>query len=340
MRNSLSAAITWGIVATLTPWTNAQDDLLGVAHSGDVYTIDSSTGRGQLLNGARHYPDLNCMAKNAAGVMHSTSTTALITIDEFTGNGSPLATIDLDYVRGLAFAPDGALYAIDDGGIAMPDVLYTIDPITGTTMLIAATSHARIQGLAIDRGGDAFAWDTEAGLLSVDLATGATIDVNGQLDGSQDIESLTFSATGELYGCGYALYTLDRASGVRSLIGSGGYGDIRGVAFIGAGNGRALQITGRCPGRLTVEWRGATPGRSAALIVGAVREPFTIPSGPCGGTVLGISGQVRLVDPPGLFSTGDGSGTITGTAGSSACGRYLQLIEGGSCATSNVAPIP
>ena len=340
MHPDLLAAAFLSAVAGAAPRSAADNDLLGVARSGDIYTIDSSTGRGQLLNGTRHYPDTSCMDKNAGGVMHSTSGTTLITIDEFTGYATPLATIGIDYVRGLAFAPDGTLYAIDDGGIAMPDILYTIDPMTGATSPIAATAHARIQGFAIDQSGAAFAWDTESGLLSVDLATGVTTDVNGQMDGTRDIGALTFSVDGQLYGCGYMLFTLDRTSGARTIVGWGGYMDIRGLAFIGASNGRSLRVSGPCPGRITIEWRGAAPGRVQALVTGAMRGSFIIPNGqPCAGTTLGLAGHVRLVDPPGLCGTGSGSGTLAGTVGTSACGHIVQLVEGGSCATSNVAEI-
>ncbi len=340
MRFLLVFALSLSPIAASESRALAGDDLLAAGQSGDVYTIDSTTGQGQLINGARHYRDLACLGKRADGVMYAASADALITIDEFTGNTTFMATIGIDYVRGLAFSPDGTMYAIDDGGIAMPDVLYTIDPTTGATTLVGVMSHARIQGFAISNAGGAYAWDTEAGLLSVDLATGATSDVNSRLDGSRDIESLTFSAAGDLYGCSYYLFNVDANSGDRTPIGFGGYAGVRGLAFIGAANGHALAVTGRCPGQLTVEWSGATAGRLQALVIGGRRGAFMVPPGQvCAGTTLGVAGQVQIVSPPGPFSTGDGSGSISGKAGTSACGRYLQLIEAGSCALSNVAEI-
>ncbi len=98
-----------------------------------------------------------------------------------------------------------------------------------------------------------------------------------------------------------------------------------------------LNVSGLCPGTVTVRWSGATPGRQQALVFGASEGSTTIPTGPCQGTMLGVQGQVRLIE---TFGTGSGAGTISGRAGTSACGHYLQLVESGSCNTSNVRQIP
>jgi hypothetical protein len=94
---------------------------------------------------------------------------------------------------------------------------------------------------------------------------------------------------------------------------------------------------GPCPGTVTVEWRGATPNQQQGLVYGANQGSTTIPGGACQGTVLGLQGQVRLVN---TFGTGSGSGTRSGSAGTGACGGFLQLVEAGSCNTSNVRQIP
>jgi hypothetical protein len=113
------------------------------------------------------------------------------------------------------------------------------------------------------------------------------------------------------------------------------------IAYNGA-TGYRLFVGGSCPGQVTVRWSGADPNAQQALVLGSNTGSFRIPNGfPCSGTTLGIAGGVRLVDPPGYFSTGsNGEGQFSGNAGTSACGRYLQLVQGGSCATSNVRQIP
>ncbi len=108
------------------------------------------------------------------------------------------------------------------------------------------------------------------------------------------------------------------------------------LSWEGMGGGYQLDVTGQCPGTLTVSWSGATPSRQQGLVFGNQTGSTTIPRGPCQGTTLGLQGSVQLVR---MLSTGSGSGSVNGTT-SAGCGGQLQLIEAGSCNTSNVAAIP
>lgn len=121
------------------------------------------------------------------------------------------------------------------------------------------------------------------------------------------------------------------------LTGSAGFYVMDDLTFHEAG-GYRLSVRGTCPGQVTIEWNGATPNTQQGLVFGLSQGSTTIPSGPCQGTVLGIQGQVQLVN---TFGTGpNGSGTLSGNAGTSACGRFLQLVEVPSCNVSNVGTIP
>ncbi|GEM_PF-950305 len=107
------------------------------------------------------------------------------------------------------------------------------------------------------------------------------------------------------------------------------------------GGGYRLSIDGACPGLVTLSWSGATAHGRQGLIFGAHQGSTTIPSNlPCAGTVLHVVGNVHLLQPPGYFSTGsNGSGSISGNAGSGACGAYFQLLQGGVCRMSNVSQL-
>ncbi len=105
----------------------------------------------------------------------------------------------------------------------------------------------------------------------------------------------------------------------------------------GGGSNYTLDVTGTCPGSVNVAWSGATPSRQQGIVFGNNLGTTTIPTGPCQGTVLGISGSVRLIT---TIGTGSGSGSINGQAGNGACGHYLQLVQSGSCETSNPDQIP
>ncbi len=121
------------------------------------------------------------------------------------------------------------------------------------------------------------------------------------------------------------------------LTGSPGYYVMDDVTFHEAG-GYRLSVSGLCPGRVTVEWSGANPSRTQGLVFGANQGSTTIPGGACQGTQLGVQGQLRLVNS---FDTGpNGSGSVSGNAGTGACGGFLQLIEVPSCNVSNVGQIP
>lgn len=109
---------------------------------------------------------------------------------------------------------------------------------------------------------------------------------------------------------------------------------------LGAAGSFRLRITGPCPGTLTITWSNATPNRSMGIVFARNQGAFVVPGGPCAGTALGLGTQnLRLVN---TISTGSGSGSVNGLAGTSACGGYLQLVvvDASPCTTSNVAQIP
>ena len=108
----------------------------------------------------------------------------------------------------------------------------------------------------------------------------------------------------------------------------------------GTGGGLMLDVSGDCPGTVRAQWIGATPNVTLALLISPDTGSFVIPPGnPCAGTQLGLAGNG--LDVVSTFGSGaDGSGSRQGQAGIGACGRFLQLLELGSCATSNVDQIP
>jgi hypothetical protein len=134
------------------------------------------------------------------------------------------------------------LYVIDNGGTGTtaPDELFVVDVATGTATLIGNASHSGLQGLAIDFTGTIFSWDVGSGsgigvgLVTIDATTGASTDVDPSTGNAVDIQCLAISPTNVLYGARNALFTLDPTTGVATLVGSGGYSDLRGVEFTGA----------------------------------------------------------------------------------------------------------
>lgn len=100
--------------------------------------------------------------------------------------------------------------------------------------------------------------------------------------------------------------------------------------------GPTLSMTGNCPGLSTATVTGATPNSNVAIAISLNAGSFTIPGGPCGGTVLGLQ-QPSLV---GIFgSNGAGTVTLSGNLPAGFCGRRLQAVDLASCTPTNVVQI-
>lgn len=97
-------------------------------------------------------------------------------------------------------------------------------------------------------------------------------------------------------------------------------------------------ITGVCPGQVTLAWSGAQPSRQQGILFASNTGNFTIQSGACAGTQLGLGTRnLRLYN---TIGTGSGSGSVNAQAGPGSCGGFVQLIQVPGCETSNVAQVP
>jgi hypothetical protein len=248
----LRVAIVFAVICCAAP---AQaGSLLGVSWDGTVSQINETDGTGSTV-GQSGFGGVNALARNSAGQFIAVSHSILdpastaFAINPTTGVGNAPTTLDFGQaessVRGLTFA-QGTLYAINNGGgrfsTTGPDDLYVIDLATGQASLIGNTGFVGIQALTTGPGGQLYGWDVGtsgldgSGLLLLDPATGAAADLDstiGETDGV-DIQTLAFSPEGKLYGGKDALYLIDPASGSTTLVGSGGYSDVRGFEFFPA----------------------------------------------------------------------------------------------------------
>ncbi len=96
-----------------------------------------------------------------------------------------------------------------------------------------------------------------------------------------------------------------------------------------------------CPqkGPARIQWSGATPDGKVAILYALDTGSFTIPGGyPCAGTQLDL--PPKKIKATWLGNAGAyGRDAIDLTIPGLACGGVLQLIDAGTCATSNVAVI-
>jgi len=113
--------------------------------------------------------------------------------------------------------------------------------------------------------------------------------------------------------------------------------NLTGCSYGNAG-GFFISLTGSCPGQKTLSWSGAGSGQMG-ILVGSGPGNYTLPSGPCSGTTLGLSGPGGL-SLYNIIGTQGGSGQVSTTVGTPACGKWIQCIKTNDCSTSNaVGPI-
>lgn len=337
-RNLLALALAGGMCS------------VALAQDTDYVIVSDSPDETWIINGGGitgNFPVGNYdMAPAVRDTIRITSYNALDDGHEYEFDGTPTGTTYPTF--GFAGQILDATQSADNNFCAEwsgNGAVYQFDPDWGSQTTLFSTGQS-YTGIAYDSSDNSF-W------LSLDT-TGVVEhrDLNGNLLGSFTIGSgrwacLAYEASSD------TLWTVNnQGSEMRQYQKDGtlvttqfvtGFGNVWGGDMPGGGTPRfRITVTGQCPGTITVAWANGNPnGAQQGLVLGQSQGQFTIPQNqPCGGTVLGIQGQVQLVDPPGIFSNQGGSGSISGRAGTSACGRYLQMVEGGSCITSNVRQIP
>ena len=217
-------------------------DMIGVRWwEGKVYLIDSGTGMGSELSNLAP-TGFDSMARDDSGTLWMMAASDLWQLDPVTGAGTNVATMtNLVHVTALAYdKATNSLLAVEDGGtFTTNDKLYSISLTTLTDTLVANMSVPGLHGMTFHPNGTLYGWETGAissgvgfGLVTINPTTGAVTDVNPAVDGKWiDIQTLTFG-NNKLYGVNNQVHTLDLMTGVMTVVGGGGYGNIRGIEFI------------------------------------------------------------------------------------------------------------
>jgi hypothetical protein len=118
-----------------------------------------------------------------------------------------------------------------------------------------------------------------------------------------------------------------------------GFGAVANQFWENRAFGMSLNPVGtNCPGPITLEGRGATPGATVILVRGTTLQPRELgPQSPCPGLRLGLQGfnvfSVRTADASGDFS-------FTANAPAQLCGQFIQAFELASCSSTSVDSLP
>lgn len=218
---------------------SSAEHIVGVTWDGDAVWIDPSIPEGGLI-GPTGLDCLNSLARDSTGRLVTASaaqcgTPRLSEVDAATGDATTFHAPFLNDIRALAFDPnnDNVLYATD----GTTGKFYWLDLTvpyghSGIKHLIGTLEYHGIHGLTFAEDGTCYGWSTSAGLIIIDPHLAESVDVNGEWDGSSEIQTLAFSSQGVLYGAHDSLYTIDTATGELTLIGSGDWGEVRGMAFV------------------------------------------------------------------------------------------------------------
>ncbi len=193
---------TTGAGALIGPTGFVAINAMAVDVTGTIYasagftiiTVDPSTGVGTpVVTVAK---DVRAMAIDVNGLFHLVvdgDPDELWTYDVATNALLKVGATGFPGIQGLAFAPDGTLYAWDIGLGAFGDGLLTIDLFTG-----AATD--------------------------VNPTVGA--------DGGGLVQFLAARSDGTIIGGRHKLFSIDATTGTQTLIGGSGYSELRGAEFV------------------------------------------------------------------------------------------------------------
>lgn len=260
----LAARIVWtliftGAILALTWATQGEShlqlgelimlkDLFGVSVGGSFFSIDPDNGHGTLIGPVGFQP-LTALAVDNRQNLYCSDYFQLIRMNPFTGAGTAIANPDSGgarFILGLAFSSNNVLYGLRTAGDVIVvvvngvpqgpyDQLVTFNLSTGVSTLVGSTHQSGLRGLAFSPQGVLYSWNPVSGLVSLDLTTGLASTADLFAQPIPDISALTFrpgDTLGHLYGArNDHLFSIDVMPAKATLIGSGGYSDICGLAF-------------------------------------------------------------------------------------------------------------
>lgn len=213
----------------------AAQQLIGVNLAGEAFVIDSLTGVGTSL-GATGQVGVQAMARKGGTLWICSASTVnvpntqfhLAILDEHTGVANRIFSTISGELRALAATGTfGRLLGVTNAAGAPGDLLVEVNVLDGTLRTIGPVTFNAIQGMAL-HGNQFFGWEQNLGLVRIDFRTGVATRVNAAVgNGGVQIQFLASLSDGRLVGGRNELYVIDTTTGVPTLIGSGGYSDLR-----------------------------------------------------------------------------------------------------------------
>lgn len=232
MRQSAAACLLLGLTLPAQGF-----DAIGVTFTGQILRLDTTTGATSGLGTGQL--GQNALAVTADGRIWTTVRSGiaapfqfhLALIDPHTGAETlPFGNQDVGDLRGLCNDGANDLMAIRDVG--GPDEFVRIDTTTGVVTAVGPTGFSGIQALDFTAAG-LRAWDLTAGLLRIDVNTGAASDPFPGVGGPAGLQWLaTEPLTGRTFVGRGTVQEVDLQTGLLGpAVAFAGNPDLRGVEF-------------------------------------------------------------------------------------------------------------
>jgi hypothetical protein len=213
----------------------------GIQNNGEVLSIDKTSGAGTSI-GPSLFDEVKSISIDPHGTIYGlvqyNNNADIIRVNSGGGDSYFLFNVDIPFMEGIAFDTTGTLYGVSRAG-----ELYTIDLTNGTYTLIVdaegsysgITFHPLTNELwATSRS---FVPPNNDAIIKIDLTTGDTTIV-GHTGLGKITNDIVFDEGHNLYGVIGAstelndFISINVSNGVGSIIGSVGYKDILGLAYI------------------------------------------------------------------------------------------------------------
>ena len=258
---------------------------------------------------------------------------ALYAFNVNTGVFTSIGALAIDEIFAAGLDPvTGRLWAIQNSS----SNLYVINTNNANTTFVATTNVFADGGY----------WDVQRNALvvnqigaqdffSVDMMGFATpLASNGSFTDNNDFD--LDRATGQLFAWDWSSTQRTYSAATFALLGqtaSGFSSDAMAIIDSAPPMGPMISSVGTCPGPVTITVNGLTAGGQVAFVRANATGSFTVPSGACAGTNLGLNAPQLLTTmmvPPG------GTLTIPANLGAGQCTKYFQAVDLSTCQVSNV----
>lgn len=213
----------------------------GTQNSGQVLTIDKTTGTGTNL-GNSNYTDLLAMAIDPStnqiyAVRSSVAGSTLLRLNADQGDAYPFYQFPLPELFSIAFDSSGDFYGLLKNG-----QLYSIDLEDGSYSLVTTVECERISMCFHPQTNELwgtvknFLGNPKDQLVKINMTTGDTTRF-GRTGFNVNTLDLAFDESGNLYGIKGSgtlvsdLFTIDQSTGAGTLIGSVGIKDLTGLGY-------------------------------------------------------------------------------------------------------------